>query len=77
MAGIDMLHIPYRGGGPALTDLLGGHFAMSVTSTYSCNIMLVAVFMDCASCRKRWRHGAATMVFSRLMECGAEPNKRS
>ena len=24
MAGIDMLHIPYRGGGPALTDLLGG-----------------------------------------------------
>jgi tripartite-type tricarboxylate transporter receptor subunit TctC len=24
MAGIDMLHIPYRGGGPALTGLLGG-----------------------------------------------------
>jgi tripartite-type tricarboxylate transporter receptor subunit TctC len=25
MAGVNMLHVPYRGGGPALTDLLGGH----------------------------------------------------
>jgi tripartite-type tricarboxylate transporter receptor subunit TctC len=24
MAGVDMFHVPYRGGGPALTDLIGG-----------------------------------------------------
>jgi tripartite-type tricarboxylate transporter receptor subunit TctC len=24
MAGVNMLHVPYRGGGPAVTDLLGG-----------------------------------------------------
>src|SRR5690606_2984710 len=25
MAGVQMVHIPYRGSGPALTDMIGGH----------------------------------------------------
>src|SRR3954447_17912325 len=25
MAGVDLVHVPYRGGGPATTDLVGGH----------------------------------------------------
>jgi tripartite-type tricarboxylate transporter receptor subunit TctC len=31
MAGINLLHVPYRGAGPALTDLLGGQVLTAVT----------------------------------------------
>jgi tripartite-type tricarboxylate transporter receptor subunit TctC len=29
MAGVDLLHVPYRGSGPMLTDLLGGQVQMT------------------------------------------------
>lgn len=32
MAGINMTHIPYKGSGPALTDLLGGHVQIFFSS---------------------------------------------
>lgn len=34
-AGVDMIHVPYKGGGPAMTDLLGGriHMYTAVPST--------------------------------------------
>jgi tripartite-type tricarboxylate transporter receptor subunit TctC len=31
-AGIDIVHVPYRGGGPAANDLLGGHIGMAFLS---------------------------------------------
>jgi tripartite-type tricarboxylate transporter receptor subunit TctC len=30
MTGIDLVHIPYRGGGPAMNDLIGGHVELMV-----------------------------------------------
>jgi tripartite-type tricarboxylate transporter receptor subunit TctC len=35
MTGVDMLHVPYRGGGPALTDLLGGQVQVYFGTTAS------------------------------------------
>jgi tripartite-type tricarboxylate transporter receptor subunit TctC len=32
MAGVDILHVPFRGGGPALIDVMGGNTHMSFTS---------------------------------------------
>jgi len=32
MAGLSMTHIPYKGSGPALTDLVGGHVAVYLSS---------------------------------------------
>jgi len=32
MTGIDLVHIPYKGAGPALTDLIGGQVQMMCTS---------------------------------------------
>src|SRR5262245_12960392 len=35
MAGVDLVHVPYRGGGPALTDLLGGQVQVYFVTTVS------------------------------------------
>jgi tripartite-type tricarboxylate transporter receptor subunit TctC len=36
MAGIDMVHVPYKGAGPALIDLVGGQIHLSMASMAAC-----------------------------------------
>lgn len=41
-SGTDILHVPYRGAAPALTDLLGGQVSMIITSAASIEPMVVS-----------------------------------
>jgi tripartite-type tricarboxylate transporter receptor subunit TctC len=35
VAGVDMVHVPYKGGSQIMTDLLGGHIEAGFTSTFT------------------------------------------
>ena len=58
MAGIKLAHVPYRGTGPNLTDLLGGHIPMSfapIPATYENTknglLRMLGVIAPCSSAR--------------------------
>jgi tripartite-type tricarboxylate transporter receptor subunit TctC len=35
MAGVDIIHVPYKGGAPMMTDLIAGHIQMAVETSGS------------------------------------------
>ncbi|CAN7357516.1 tripartite tricarboxylate transporter substrate binding protein [Variovorax sp. LjRoot84] len=64
--GVKLLHVPYRGGSPAITDLLGGQVAAIVTSTSSIDPMVedkkARVLATFTKARMSAMHGAPTMA---------------
>lgn len=64
-AGVKLLHVPYRGAAPAITDLVGGQVAMIVTSSASIDPMVEAgkarVLATFTKSRLDAMHGAPTM----------------
>jgi tripartite-type tricarboxylate transporter receptor subunit TctC len=62
MAGVDVTHVPYRGGAPALTDLLGGQIQLmfdnipsSIEHIRAGKLRALAVTMAVRSEVGRWR----------------------
>jgi Tripartite tricarboxylate transporter family receptor len=53
MTGVNMVHVPYRGAGPALADLLGGQVKKSrylyVTAIWLFHFLTVLTLVQCAS----------------------------
>ncbi len=48
-AGIDIVHVPYKGGGPSISDLLGGNVQMTFEAT---SVLLPLIKVDACA---RWR----------------------
>jgi hypothetical protein len=53
MAGIDIVHVPYKGSGPATTDLIGGHVTMMMDSMPSSIAHVKSGSSRCSAYRPR------------------------
>jgi tripartite-type tricarboxylate transporter receptor subunit TctC len=53
LAGIDALHVPYKGGAPALNDLIGGQLSFMIE-----NVPGTMPFAKAGKHRRRGRHAA-------------------
>ena len=86
-AGIDIVHVPYRGGGPAANDLVGGHINMAFLSLSTAvpilptgKIRIVAlvertVTPRCPTCRPSARHCRASRCRPGSA-CSCRPRRR-
>jgi tripartite-type tricarboxylate transporter receptor subunit TctC len=54
--GIDMLHIPYKGSGPAVTDLIGGQVSLMFSTASSVHTQVVAGKLRAVAITSAKRH---------------------
>ena len=69
MAGIDMTHVPYRGTGPAITDLLGGQIQVMFASAPSCGAIHQERAIACAGRDQRQTPGGAARDTDSRRDC--------
>lgn len=60
--GIDLVHAPYRGGGPALADVLGGHVPMGIVSLSAARPYIGTDKLKVYAISERERYPAIPMV---------------
>jgi tripartite-type tricarboxylate transporter receptor subunit TctC len=60
--GIDMLHIPYKGSGPAVTDLLGGQVSLMFSTSGSVHTQIVAGKLRAVAITSAKRHATLPQV---------------
>jgi hypothetical protein len=75
MTGIDITHVPYKGGGAALNDLLGGHIPMTFSSMSSAvpalptgKLRILAVVE-----KSRYAGRIRNVVVARVLRAGGNP----
>lgn len=60
--GIDMLHIPYKGSGPAVTDLIGGQVSLMFSTASSVHTQVVAGKLRAVAITSARRHPSLPQV---------------
>jgi len=80
MAGVDLVHVPYRGGGPVMTDLLGGQVQVLFGSTSLTIEQITAlnpsVIQDYLEMEQRWLALARSYGFTERLSTFVEPFRR-
>jgi tripartite-type tricarboxylate transporter receptor subunit TctC len=71
MTGVDMVHVPYKGGGPAVQALLGGQVQLNFATTYRCSLMCAVE--NCAPSRSLQRSAHRARPTCRLSRNRAFP----
>jgi tripartite-type tricarboxylate transporter receptor subunit TctC len=77
MTGVDMVHVPFRGAGPALNDLLGGQVQVQFTGTTGSAQYVETGKLRALAVTTAWRYdawpGIPTVGIRSAYRCASSP----